>query len=190
MLDVLLATLLFILLCPVFIIVAFLVLWQLGLPIFNQSVVSGLNGKLIRLYTFRTSQNPNSVLGIETCERETTSMGDFLRRYRLHEIPFLISVIAGEMSIVGPAPQSPEYVSLCNIELVRRYHIKPGMTGWTQINGSSEMTWQDAYRMDVWYVDHRDVMLDIQIIKTTFAQLCKQGFPLLLPVKKVNRARV
>jgi lipopolysaccharide/colanic/teichoic acid biosynthesis glycosyltransferase len=100
-----------------------------------------------------------------------TALGRFLRRSSLDELPELVNVLAGEMSLVGPRPLLMEYLPLYSAEQARRHDVRPGITGWTQVNGRNALTWEEKFTLDVWYVDHRSLRLDIAILARTAGQV-------------------
>jgi len=140
-----------------------------GKPLLFRQTRPGYKGRLFEVYKFRTMRiqqvdaagNP-----IKDAER-ITPLGRFLRRTSLDELPELWNVIRGEMSLVGPRPLLPAYLDRYNAEQARRHDVLPGITGWAQVNGRNILSWEDRFRLDVWYVDHWSIWLDIRILVIT-----------------------
>ncbi|MES2919228.1 MAG: sugar transferase [Pseudomonadota bacterium] len=156
------------LLSPVVLTVAYLVRTRLGSPVLFQQVRPGLHGKPFRMYKFRTMTDARDAAGnlLPDAER-LTAFGKWLRASSLDELPELINVLRGEMSLVGPRPLLMEYLPLYSPEQARRHDARPGITGWAQINGRNAISWDDKFALDVWYVDHQGVWLDIRILALT-----------------------
>lgn len=156
------------LLSPVVLTVAWLVRTRLGSPVLFVQVRPGLHGKPFRMYKFRTmtdARGPDGQL-LPDAER-LTSFGQLLRATSLDELPELINVLKGEMSLVGPRPLLMEYLPLYSPDQARRHEVRPGITGWAQINGRNAISWDEKFALDVWYVNHQSVWLDIRIIALT-----------------------
>ena len=156
------------LLSPVVLTVAWLVRTRLGSPVLFVQVRPGLHGKPFRMYKFRTmtdARGPDGQL-LPDAER-LTSFGQLLRATSLDELPELINVLKGEMSLVGPRPLLMEYLPLYSPDQARRHEVRPGITGWAQINGRNAISWDEKFALDVWYVNHQSVWLDIRIIAMT-----------------------
>lgn len=156
------------LLSPVVLTVAWLVRTRLGSPVLFVQVRPGLHGKPFRMYKFRTmtdARGPDGQL-LPDADR-LTAFGRLLRATSLDELPELINVLKGEMSLVGPRPLLMEYLPLYSPDQARRHEVRPGITGWAQINGRNAISWDEKFALDVWYVDHRSVWLDIRIIALT-----------------------
>lgn len=172
--DLVIALVVFILLSPITIAVAILVYLNLGAPIFFIQQRPGYKGKPFYIYKFRTMLNPSPDGLIHQGDAERmTRFGWVLRSSSLDEIPQLWNVIRGDMSLVGPRPLLMEYLSLYNKRQMRRHDVRPGITGWAQVNGRNNLSWQTKFEFDVWYVDNQTFFLDMKI--------------LLLTVKKVFR---
>jgi lipopolysaccharide/colanic/teichoic acid biosynthesis glycosyltransferase len=146
--------------------------WQirtkLGSPVLFTQVRSGKHGKPFRIVKFRTMTNAldsNGVLLPD--EKRLTSLGRFLRASSLDELPELWNVLLGEMSLVGPRPLLTEYLLLYSPEQARRHEVRPGITGWAQVNGRNSISWAEKFELDVWYVNHRSMFLDLRIIWLT-----------------------
>jgi lipopolysaccharide/colanic/teichoic acid biosynthesis glycosyltransferase len=153
----------------------------LGKPIFFVQERSGRHGvplKLIKFRTMREAYHPNGD-PLSDAER-LTQFGNFLRASSLDELPELFNVLKGEMSIVGPRPLMVEYLPLYSPEQARRHEVLPGITGWTQVNGRNDLTWEEKFRLDVWYVDNRSLWLDLKILWLTTATI--------LQAKGINRS--
>jgi sugar transferase EpsL len=166
--DVLLAAVGLILLSPLLAIVA-LILWRVeGRPIFFRQVRPGLNAELFTLFKFRTMRNQTDRYGKELPDADRlSSLGRFLRATSIDELPELFNVLRGEMSLVGPRPLFAKYLPRYSPEQARRHNVLPGITGWAQVNGRNALSWEDKFRLDVWYVDNWSVWLDIRILALT-----------------------
>ena len=153
---------------PVLLVVAVLVRRKLGSPVVFSQVRPGLGGKPFRMYKFRTmteAKGPNGELLPD--DIRLTPFGRFLRSTSLDELPELWNVLKGEMSLVGPRPLLMEYLPLYTVEQARRHEARPGITGWAQVNGRNAISWEDKFRLDVWYVDNQSLWLDIRILWMT-----------------------
>lgn len=153
------------LLSPVIIILALLVGMKLGRPVFFVQERPGLYGRIFRLVKFRSMSNARDEAGnlLSNAER-LTPFGKRIRSLSLDELPALWNVLLGQMSMVGPRPLLVDYLPLYNEEQARRHEVKPGITGWAQVNGRNAITWDEKFKLDVWYVDHRSFLLDLRII--------------------------
>jgi lipopolysaccharide/colanic/teichoic acid biosynthesis glycosyltransferase len=153
---------------PVFILVALIVSSKLGSPIFFKQSRPGLNGKIFGMLKFRTMTNEcdedDTLLSDEV---RLTEFGKFLRSTSLDELPGLWNVLKGDMSLVGPRPLLVEYLPLYSTQQARRHEIKPGVTGWAQVNGRNAISWDEKFDLDVWYVDNQSIWLDIKILWLT-----------------------
>lgn len=164
-----------ILLAPVIFIIGILIRLSMGSPVIFSQVRPGLYGKPFKMYKFRTMTDARDERGyLLPDEQRLTALGNFLRSTSLDELPELWNVFKGEMSLVGPRPLLMEYLDLYTTEQARRHEIKPGITGWAQINGRNSLTWEEKFKMDVWYVDHWNILLDIKIIFMTFLKVVKR----------------
>ncbi len=158
----------FLLILPLLLILALLVRVFHGSPIFFSQVRPGENGRPFRMLKFRTMTNARDAAGTLLPDNERlTSFGRFLRSTSLDEFPALLNVLKGEMSLVGPRPLLMEYLPLYSPEQHRRHEVKPGMTGWAQVNGRNAISWEEKFRLDVWYVDNWSLWLDIRILAMT-----------------------
>lgn len=175
LLDILTATLMFLILLPVFLIVTiFLALSLGGNPMFVQTR-PGKNERLFTIIKFRTMNNDRGDDGeLLPDEQRLTAMGRFIRTTSLDEIPQLLNVMKGNMSLVGPRPLLPEYLSLYNEEQKKRHNVRPGITGWSQVNGRNAISWNEKLALDVWYVEHISFMLDIRILAKTMIKVFKR----------------
>ncbi len=157
-----------ILLSPLLLILAILVRFNLGSPVFFRQERPGLNEKIFRLYKFRSMKDASDSSGRPLPDEERlTKFGKLLRASSLDELPELFNVLKGEMSLVGPRPLLVKYLDLYNAEQHRRHEVLPGITGWAQVNGRNTISWEEKFRLDVWYVDHWDPLLDLKILFMT-----------------------
>jgi lipopolysaccharide/colanic/teichoic acid biosynthesis glycosyltransferase len=139
--------------------------------LFRQTRI-GLHGRPFTLYKFKTMRDARpSQDGMATDAVRLTRLGRFLRATSLDELPTLWNVIKGDMRLVGPRPLLPEYLPLYTPEQMRRHEVKPGITGWAQVNGRNAISWEEKFRLDVWYVDNRSMLLDLKIIWMTIWQV-------------------
>ncbi len=153
---------------PVFLLTALMVKIKLGAPLFFKQVRPGLNGNLFNMYKLRSMTNECDKDGnLLIDEFRLTKFGKFLRSTSLDELPGLWSVLKGDMSLVGPRPLLVEYLPLYSEKQSRRHEVRPGITGWAQVNGRNTISWNEKFDLDVWYVDNRSVWLDIKILWLT-----------------------
>ena len=166
--DIVLSLFLLLILSPVILITAFAARIRLGSPVLFQQIRPGKNEELFTLKKFRTMTNTKNSGGILLSDAERlTSFGKFLRKTSLDELPQLWNVLKGDMSFVGPRPLLVEYLSLYNIEQKRRHEVRPGITGWAQVNGRNNLSWEEKFKYDVWYVENRSFFLDMKILVHT-----------------------
>lgn len=166
--DFVVALLLAALLCPVILLVALLVRIRLGSPILFRQQRPGLHGKPFYIYKFRTMLQTQDERGeLLPDAQRMTALGTFLRNFSLDELPQLLNVLQGNLSLVGPRPLLMEYLPLYNAEQARRHDVRPGITGWAQVNGRNAINWEDKFKYDVWYVDHQSFWLDMKILWMT-----------------------
>ena len=159
-------------LLPLLAVVAIAVRLRLGSPILFCQARPGLHGKLFMLRKFRTMRASSAVEDLlSTDSVRLTHLGRFLRSTSLDELPTLWNVLRGDMSLVGPRPLLPEYLPLYTIQQMRRHEVKPGITGWAQVNGRNAISWEEKFELDVWYVDHRSFLLDLKILCMTVWQV-------------------
>ncbi len=160
---------------PILLVLPFMVKIMLGAPIFFRQKRPGLHGTSFFMYKFRTMTNERGGDGtLLSDEQRLTSFGRFLRSASLDELPELINVFKGEMSLVGPRPLLMEYLPLYSEVQFRRHEVKPGITGWAQVNGRNAISWEDKFKLDVWYVDNQSFWLDIKILWMTFIKVFKR----------------
>jgi lipopolysaccharide/colanic/teichoic acid biosynthesis glycosyltransferase len=139
----------------------------MGKPIFFTQYRPGLNGKLFKLYKFRTMTSPLPADKGSGDVFRIPKFGSFMRSTSLDELPELLNVVFGDMSIVGPRPLLVEYLPLYSSEQARRHDVRPGITGWAQINGRNAISWKEKFQLDLWYVNNRTFFLDLKIIFIT-----------------------
>lgn len=135
---------------------------SLGAPVFFRQRRAGLDGAIFEIVKFRTMRE-----GGETDAERLTRLGKFLRKASLDELPQLFNVVRGEMSLVGPRPLLEEYLPLYTPRQARRHEVRPGITGWAQVNGRNAISWEEKFELDVWYVEHRSLPLDCRILFLT-----------------------
>ena len=153
-------------LLPLLLVISILVFISMGPPVLFSQIRPGFRGELFVIRKFRTMKNK----GGSDAER-LTSIGRLLRKTSLDELPQLWNVLCGEMSLVGPRPLLPEYLPLYSERQSRRHGVRPGITGWSQVNGRNAPSWEDRLEMDVWYVENQSFLLDCRIILKTFAKV-------------------
>ena len=162
-------------LIPTYMAVALLVKIKLGSPILFKQPRPGLNGKIFILYKFRTMTNHNMKIDhVADDEHRLSKFGNFLRSSSLDEIPSLWSVLKGDMTLVGPRPLLTDYLPFYSVKQVRRHEVKPGITGWAQINGRNAISWEEKFELDLWYVDNKTFFLDIKILAITIWKVLKR----------------
>ena len=166
-----------ILISPLLLVLAVLVRIYLGAPVIFRQRRPGYRGEIFTLYKFRSMRDATDSNGKPLPDSERlTRLGRFLRALSLDELPELWNVLKGELSLVGPRPLLIEYLPLYSAEQARRHDVLPGITGWAQVNGRNTLSWQDKFRLDVWYVDHWSLWLDIRILALTFLKvICREG---------------
>lgn len=163
------------LISPILIIIAILIRIKLGSPIFFTQDRVGKDGKVFKIVKFRTMLEAYDKFGEPLSDKErVTSFGKFLRSTSLDELPELINVLKGDMSLVGPRPLLVEYIDLYSKEQFRRHEVRPGMTGWAQVNGRNNLNWDEKFKMDVEYVDNVNLLLDIKILFLTIFKVLKK----------------
>ncbi|WP_447825474.1 sugar transferase [Aeromonas salmonicida] len=164
-------------LSPLIVIVAWKIRKNLGSPVLFRQTRPGLNGQPFEMIKFRTMKDAVDKQGNPLPDSERmTPFGDKLRSSSLDELPELWNVLKGEMSLVGPRPLLMQYLPLYNLEQARRHEVRPGVTGWAQINGRNAISWQDKFKLDVWYVDNYSLWLDIKILFLTVKKVfIKEG---------------
>ena len=153
---------------PVMIVVAWFVRKKLGSPVLFKQVRPGLNGKPFTLVKFRTMRDDCDQHGVPLADSDRlTRFGRFLRSTSLDELPSLLNVLKGDMSIVGPRPLLMEYLPLYSAEQYRRHDVRPGITCWAQVNGRNSLSWEEKFKLDIWYVERRSLWIDLKIIMMT-----------------------
>ncbi len=143
--------------------------------VFFTQLRPGLNGEIFRLIKFKTMndrRNSNGELLPDAIRLTTT--GAWVRKLSLDELPQLINVLKGDMALIGPRPLLIEYLPLYNIEQARRHNVRPGITGWAQVNGRNSISWEEKFKLDIWYVDNVTVLLDIKIISNTIMKVFRR----------------
>ncbi len=156
------------LLSPVIISTALITQLKFGSPIFFKQARPGLNGEIFNMYKFRTMTNECDKNGVLLSDKDRlTKFGKFLRSTSLDELPGLWCVLKGDMSLVGPRPLLVEYLPLYSEKQSRRHEVKPGITGWAQVNGRNAISWDKKFDLDVWYVDNQSIWLDVKILWST-----------------------
>lgn len=174
-LDIIASVIGLLVLSPMLAVIVLIVRTKLGSPILFKQMRTGLHGDPFITYKFRTMTDARDEKGnlLPDVDR-LTSLGRFLRSTSLDELPELFNVIKGEMSLVGPRPLLMQYLDRYTPEQARRHEVKPGITGWAQINGRNALTWEKKFKLDVWYVDNQSLWLDIKIILMTLVKVFKR----------------
>lgn len=174
LMDFMIALIGLIILFPFMLLITILVKWKLGSPILFKQQRPGLNGTPFFLYKFRSMSNEKDSTGSLLPDHiRLTPFGSFLRQYSLDELPQLINVIKGDLSLVGPRPLLMEYLPLYSEEQASRHLVRPGITGWAQVNGRNSITWEEKFELDVWYVKHHSLFLDIKILLLTIIRVLR-----------------
>jgi len=167
-LDIILSVILLVFAMPIILSLSIIIWFVLGRPIFFRQERPGINGVIFELIKFRSMSNKLDSSGNLSIDSERLNwFGKLLRSSSLDELPELWNVLRGDMSFVGPRPLLKEYLPLYNKEENRRHEVKPGITGWAQINGRNEISWEEKFKKDIWYVDNHNIWLDIKIIFLT-----------------------
>ena len=170
--DLVFSLVLVILLLPLLVLAVILVYINLGSPVLFRQQRPGLGGKPFNCYKFRTMNDKRDDNGeLLPSEARLTGFGRFLRTISMDELPQLFNVIKGDMSLVGPRPLLMEYLEFYTDEQMRRHEVKPGITGWAQVNGRNAITWEEKFRLDLWYVDNYSFFLDFRIIFLTIMKI-------------------
>lgn len=160
---------------PLLFFVAAIVRFKLGSPVLFRQIRPGLNGEPFRLIKFRSMIDAYDTSGMLLPDTvRLTPFGRLLRSTSLDELPELLNVLMGHMSLVGPRPLLMEYLSLYNHEQARRHEVRPGLTGWAQVNGRNGLSWDEKFKLDVWYVDNRSLWLDIRILLLTIIKVVRR----------------
>lgn len=175
LLDLIGASIALLLLSPVMVIVAWQVRRDMGSPVLFRQTRPGLGGRPFQMIKFRTMRDATDANGTMLPDADRlTPLGRFLRASSLDEVPELWNVVRGDMSMVGPRPLLMEYLPLYSPTQARRHEIRPGVTGWAQINGRNALGWDEKFALDVWYVDNRSLWLDMQILGRTIAKVVRR----------------
>tara|TARA_R100000027_G_scaffold67028_3_gene64303 strand:+ start:22615 stop:23244 length:630 start_codon:yes stop_codon:yes gene_type:complete len=173
--DLLVASILLVLLSPLILIVGVVVRVQLGGPVIFQQLRPGERGELFTIYKFRSMNSERGEDGeLLPDEMRLGWFGRFLRSTSLDELPELWNVVRGEMSLVGPRPLLPRYLERYSPEQARRMEVRPGITGWAQVNGRNAVSWDSRFKMDVWYVDHLSFRLDVKVLLMTIVRVFRR----------------
>ena len=175
LLDITISLIALIFLLPLMSLIYLLVIINLGSPAFFLQERVGKDNKIFKMIKFRTMKNSTDKNGNLLSDNErVTKFGSFLRSFSLDELPELINILRGDMSLVGPRALLVQYLGLYNDEQIRRHEVLPGLTGWAQINGRNSITWSEKFKFDVWYVDNWSLWLDIKIFFLTFWKVLKR----------------
>lgn len=170
--DIIFSTSILFLLSPIIAFIAWKINRKLGSPVLFQQVRPGLNGSLFKMIKFRSMRDAVDSNGHVLSDAERlTDFGKLLRSTSLDELPGLWNVLKGDMSLVGPRPLLVEYLPLYSHEQSRRHEVRPGITGWAQINGRNAISWEEKFKLDVWYVDNQSFGLDIKILLLTIKKV-------------------
>lgn len=174
--DLAVASLVLAMLALPLLLLACLIRYKLGRPILFHQTRPGLHGRPFDMIKFRTMTGARGADGEPLPDRDRlTSFGYSLRATSLDELPELWNVLTGDMSLVGPRPLLMEYLPLYSPEQARRHEVQPGITGWAQVNGRNALTWEEKFRLDVWYVDHRSIWLDLKILWLTVREVLSRA---------------
>lgn len=173
--DIILGIIFIIILIIPFLIISLLVFIKIGKPVLFVQSRPGFKGQIFKMYKFRSMTNEQDNNGnLLPNEKRLTKFGKFLRKTSLDELPELINVLKGNMSLVGPRPLRVEYLEYYTKEQARRHDVKPGITGWAQVNGRNALNWESKFKLDVWYVDNQSFWLDLKILWVTFFKVIKK----------------
>lgn len=164
-----------IVLSPLMVCLALLIRVKLGAPVLFSQVRPGLNTGPFRMYKFRSMTNAHDAQGVLLPDAERlTPFGKFLRASSLDELPELFNILRGDMSLVGPRPLLMEYLPLYSARQARRHEVRPGLTGWAQVNGRNALSWDEKFELDVWYVENRSFALDLKILWLTLLTVIRR----------------
>ena len=166
--DFLVALALLLALSPLLAVSALAIRWKLGRPVLFAQVRPGYRGRPFEFYKFRTMTDMRDAAGaLQPDAARLTPLGELMRKSSLDELPQLFNVLKGDMSLVGPRPLLMEYLPLYNARQARRHEVRPGITGWAQVNGRNALQWEERFDLDLWYVEHRSFWLDLKILALT-----------------------
>jgi len=172
--DFIIATIILLLSSPLLLLISLLVRTWLGSPVIFKQQRPGLRETPFYLYKFSTMNNDNDLNGIlHSDAQRLTPLGRVLRKFSLDELPQFINVLKGDISLVGPRPLLIEYLPLYNKEQARRHEVKPGITGWAQVNGRNAISWEEKFKLDLWYVEHQSFWFDLKILWLTFSKVLR-----------------
>jgi sugar transferase EpsL len=190
--DLLVSLVILLLLSPLLVVVSLVVIKKMGRPVLFKQPRPGLNNKIFYMQKFRSMSNAKDKKGnLLPDEKRITSFGLFLRNSSIDELPGLWSVLKGDMSLVGPRPLLVEYLERYSTEQARRHNVKPGITGWAQVSGRNSLSWEEKFKLDVWYVDNQSMWLDLKILfltvkKVFFKEDISQVGHATMPIFKGN----
>lgn len=166
--DLIIALIALLVISPIIVCIGVLIFFQQGTPIIFTQDRPGLNGKVFRMMKFRSMLDAKDKQGnLLPDDERMTKFGAFLRSTSLDELPGLFNVLKGDMSLVGPRPLLVQYLPLYNKQQARRHNVRPGITGWAQVNGRNAISWEQKFKLDVWYVDNQSFLLDFKILLLT-----------------------
>ena len=173
--DLVVATSALVVLAPLFALLSIVILCTLGRPVFFRQRRPGLHGRPFDMVKFRTMSDERDEAGeLLPDQRRLSAFGRFVRSTSLDELPELLNVVKGDMSLVGPRPLFVQYLPLYSEEQARRHDVRPGITGWAQVNGRNDLDWQTRFALDVWYVDNRTFRLDVKILLITVLKVVRR----------------
>ncbi|MDR1497323.1 MAG: sugar transferase [Puniceicoccales bacterium] len=159
---------------PLMVVLCGLIRWKIGSPVFFRQERPGKNARIFKMVKFRTMTDVRDAAGVLLPDGERlTPIGRFLRQTSLDELPEFWNVLKGDMSIVGPRPLLTRYLPRYTPEQARRHEVRPGLTGWAQVNGRNAISWEEKFRLDVWYVDNHSLLLDAKIIAMTLLKVLR-----------------
>ena len=175
LLQRLLALFLLLILSPLLLAISLIIYLHFGVPVLFLQQRPGLHGRPFLLVKFRTMTQTRDAQGALHPDRDRlTPLGKWLRRSSVDELPELFNILRGEMAFVGPRPLFMEYLPLYTSDQARRHNVRPGLTGWAQVQGRNALSWEEKFRLDAWYVDHRNVILDLRILWLTLATVLER----------------
>ncbi len=174
--DIVLSFILIVLFLPFYVTVSLLIYFKMGKPILFRQLRPGYKEKIFGIYKFRTMTNEKDEKGgMLSDEKRLLGVGKFIRSSSLDELPQLFNVLKGDMSFVGPRPLLVDYLPLYSNIQIRRHDVKPGITGWAQVNGRNTISWEKKFEYDLWYVDNQSFLLDIKILWLTLLKVLKRS---------------